>query len=83
MMELPLVKIGRARQLYNAGYKTVQSITKTRATDLQERVSYLSIKAATQIIEGAKLLILEKIEDLRDEAEDILDGIDMSTLREL
>ena len=83
LMELPLVKIGRARQLYNAGYKTVQSITKTRATDLQERVSYLSIKAATQIIEGAKLLILEKIEDLKDEAEDILDGIDMSTLREL
>lgn len=34
-----------------------------------------------QIIEGAKLLIVEKIENLQDETEDILDGIHMNTLK--
>ncbi|XP_076646413.1 mutagen-sensitive 301 isoform X2 [Halictus rubicundus] len=80
LMELPLVKIGRARQLYNAGYKTLQCIAKVKATDLQERIPYLSKKASIQIVEAAKLLILKKIEDLQDETEDILDGIDMNTL---
>ncbi|XP_076767042.1 mutagen-sensitive 301 [Xylocopa sonorina] len=81
LMDLPLVKIGRARQLYNAGYKTVQCVAKAEPIDLQEKIPYLNKKTATQIIESAKLLIIGKVEDLRDETEDILDGINMSTLR--
>ncbi|CAL7945074.1 unnamed protein product [Xylocopa violacea] len=81
LMDLPLVKIGRARQLYNAGFKTVQDIAKAQPIDLKEKIPYLSKKAAIQIIESAKLLIIGKVEDLRDETEDILDGINMSTLR--
>ncbi|XP_076295876.1 helicase POLQ-like [Lasioglossum baleicum] len=80
LMELPLVKIGRARQLYNAGYKTLQCIAKVEPIDLQERIPYLSKKASIKIVEAAKLLILKKIEDLRDETEDILDGLNMSIL---
>ncbi|XP_076249291.1 mutagen-sensitive 301 [Calliopsis andreniformis] len=83
LMELPLVKIGRARQLYNAGYRTIKCIAKTKINDLQMKIPYLSKRAAQQIIEAAKLLILEKIEDLKDEADDFLDDIDVNTLREL
>ncbi|XP_076626865.1 mutagen-sensitive 301 isoform X2 [Colletes latitarsis] len=81
LMELPLVKIGRARQLYKAGYRTVQCIAKAKPMDLQGSISYLSKNAAIKIIEVAKLLILEKIEDLKDEADDVLDGIHMDTLK--
>ncbi|XP_061931993.1 helicase POLQ-like isoform X1 [Apis cerana] len=81
LMDLPLVKISRARQLYNAGFKTIQAIAKTQPIELQEKIPYLSKKVAMQIIEGAKLLIVEKIENLQDETEDILDGIHVNTLK--
>ncbi|XP_050575371.1 helicase POLQ-like isoform X2 [Bombus affinis] len=81
LMELPLVKIGRARQLYNAGFKTMQCIAKAQPMDLQEKIPYLSKKTARRIIEAAKLRIMEKIEDLKEEREDILDGIHMNVLK--
>uniref|UniRef100_V9IK62 Helicase POLQ-like n=1 Tax=Apis cerana TaxID=7461 RepID=V9IK62_APICE len=81
LMDLPLVKISRARQLYNAGFKTIQAIAKTQPIELQEKIPYLSKKVAMQIIEGAKLLIVEKIENLQDETEDILDGIHVNTFK--
>ncbi|XP_060824355.1 helicase POLQ-like isoform X2 [Bombus pascuorum] len=81
LMDLPLVKIGRARQLYNAGFKTMQCIAKAQPMDLQEKIPYLSKKTARRIIEAAKLRIVEKIEDLKEEREDILDGIHMNVLK--
>ncbi|XP_043520738.1 helicase POLQ-like [Frieseomelitta varia] len=75
LMDLPLVKIGRARQLYNAGFRTVQIIAKAQPTDLQNKIPYLSKKTATQIIAAAKLQIVEKLEDLKEETQNILDGI--------
>nr|XP_012145725.1 PREDICTED: helicase POLQ-like isoform X2 [Megachile rotundata] len=81
LMDLPLVKIGRARQLYNAGFKTVQCIAKVQPKELLEKVPYLSKKTATHIIEAAKLIILEKIQNLEEETEDILDGINIKNLK--
>ncbi|EFN77230.1 ATP-dependent DNA helicase HEL308 [Harpegnathos saltator] len=80
LMELPSVKIGRARQLYKAGYKSLQSIAKADSKVLQEQIPYLSNKIVAQIIAAAKLLILQKAEDLKDECENVLDGINMSQL---
>ncbi|XP_012054135.1 PREDICTED: helicase POLQ-like [Atta cephalotes] len=80
LMELPSVKIGRARQLYKAGYKTLQSIAKADSKEIKKNIPYLSNKIVTQIIAAAKLLILQRAEDLKDEREDILDGIDISQI---
>ncbi|KAM0724825.1 Helicase POLQ-like [Formica fusca] len=80
LMELPSVKIGRARQLYKAGYKNLQSIAKADAREIKEKIPYLSNKMVMQIITAAKLLILQRAEDLKDEWEDILDGIHMSQI---
>ncbi|XP_032687366.1 helicase POLQ-like isoform X2 [Odontomachus brunneus] len=80
LMELPSVKIGRARQLYKAGYKTLQSIAKANPRDLKEQIPYLNNKIVAQIIAAAKLLILQKVEDLKDECENILDGINVSQI---
>ncbi|XP_020293025.1 helicase POLQ-like [Pseudomyrmex gracilis] len=80
LMELPSVKIGRARQLYKAGYKTLQSIAKANPKEIKEKIPYLTNKMVGQIIAAAKLLILQRAEDLKDECEDVLDGINFSQL---
>ncbi|KOX69175.1 Helicase POLQ-like [Melipona quadrifasciata] len=80
LMDLPSVKIGRARQLYNAGFKTIQIIAKAQPMDLQNKIPYLSKKTATQIIAAAKLHIVEKLEDLKDETQNVLDGIHVNNL---
>ncbi|CAG9859361.1 unnamed protein product [Phyllotreta striolata] len=76
LMDLPSVKQGRAKQLYNAGYKTLSSIAKANVNDLVEKVEFMSRKVADQLIAAAKMLLLERVENLREQAEDVLDGIE-------
>ncbi|CAB0031691.1 unnamed protein product [Trichogramma brassicae] len=77
LMDLPYVKIGRAKQLYKAGYKTLQSIAKAKPKDLMNDIDNLSKKVVSQIISAAKLILMEKVENLRDEVEEVLDGLEM------
>ncbi|XP_012280090.1 helicase POLQ-like [Orussus abietinus] len=77
LMELPSVKVGRARQLYNAGYKTLKSIAQADGKELYTKIEHLPKKTAAQIIAAANLLLLEKVESLRDEAEEVLEGLDI------
>ncbi|XP_008190461.2 helicase POLQ-like isoform X1 [Tribolium castaneum] len=76
LMQLPAVKQSRARQLYNAGYKSIRSIAAANADSLVESIEYLPRRVAKQLIAAAKMLMLEKVENLREEAEDVLDGIE-------
>ncbi|XP_066600630.1 helicase POLQ-like isoform X2 [Prorops nasuta] len=75
LMELPGVKIGRAYQLFNAGYKTLQNVASADPKALQETVKYMSKRSVKQMIASAHLLILQKVEDLRDEAAHVLQAI--------
>jgi len=54
---------GRARQLYKAGYKTLQSIAKADSKEIKKNIPYLSNKIVTQIIAAAKVshIIYKKI----------------------
>ncbi|KAK4883652.1 hypothetical protein RN001_006971 [Aquatica leii] len=76
LMELPAVKQARAKQLFQAGFKNLQSIAKADPEDLLQAVEFMSRKVANQLIAAAKMLLVEKVENLREEAEDVLDGID-------
>ncbi|KAJ8914593.1 hypothetical protein NQ315_017298, partial [Exocentrus adspersus] len=69
-------EVSRAKQLYNAGYKTLQSIAKANATDLVENIEFMSRRVANQLIAASKMLLLERVENLREEAEDVLDGVE-------
>ncbi|XP_044758071.1 helicase POLQ-like [Coccinella septempunctata] len=75
LMELPAVKQSRAKQLFNAGYKTLHSIAKANVEDLIRDIEYLNRRVAVQLISAAKMLLLEKVENLREEAEDVLNGV--------
>ena len=77
LLDLPGVKIGRAKQLHSAGLLTVGDISRSKAKDLVDKVDHLSYKAATSIIQAAKLIVREKVEALRDEAE--MASLDLSS----
>ncbi|KAL2744268.1 helicase POLQ-like isoform X3 [Vespula maculifrons] len=81
LLELPTVKMGRAYQLYNAGYRTLQSIAKANPYEMQEKIQYLTKRTAIQIITAANLLVLERVENLKDEVENILEDIDLSNIK--
>ena len=69
LLDLPGVKAGRARQLHSAGFTGVGDIARAQPRDLVEKVEHLGYKAAQSIIQGAKLIMLERVETLRDQAE--------------
>ncbi|XP_071452679.1 helicase POLQ-like [Hetaerina americana] len=75
LMDLPAVKRGRARQLYNAGFKTLGDVANSTPQQLVNSIDHMPRKVAQQIIAAAKLILLEKVESLREEAEDVLDGL--------
>ncbi|XP_064481945.1 helicase POLQ-like [Ornithodoros turicata] len=75
LMELPSVKRGRARQLYQAGFKTLVLIARAEAKDLVDKIDHMPRKVASQIISAAKLILLKKAEDLQEEAEDMVEGL--------
>ena len=69
LLDLPGVKIGRARQLHAAGFTSPADIARSQPKHLVCSIEHLSHKAAGALVQAAKLMVLEKIEALRDEAE--------------
>ncbi|KAG6447834.1 helicase POLQ-like isoform X2 [Manduca sexta] len=77
LMDLPAVKKGRALQLMRAGYKRIEDIAKASPNDLMTSISHLSKTAATQLISAARLMLIEKVENLRAEAEEVMEELKM------
>ncbi|XP_077972080.1 helicase POLQ-like [Styela clava] len=71
LMEIPGVKIARAKQLFNSGFKSLAQIAKSEANNLVKNIEHLSKRQALQIIASAKVLLKEKIEELQAEAEEL------------
>lgn len=47
----------RARQLYAAGFKTLEDVAKTRPMTLVNSVEFMPFKVATEIISAAKVCL--------------------------
>ncbi|XP_043192767.1 helicase POLQ-like [Amphibalanus amphitrite] len=75
LLELPAVKQGRARALYAAGYRTLADVANADPEALVRTLDHLPRRVARQIVDSAKMLLLEKAEALQEEAEFLLDGI--------
>lgn len=75
LMELPSVAKGRARLLYKAGFRSLTDIAKTNPEELVSRVEHLPRRIAQQMIAAAKVLIYEKADALRDEADLLLEMV--------
>lgn len=60
-------------QLYTAGFKKVEDVARAKPNDLLNAVDHLSRRVADQLIAAAKVMVLEKLENLREEVKDCLD----------
>ncbi|XP_053453735.1 helicase POLQ-like isoform X2 [Nycticebus coucang] len=72
LMEVTGVLEGRAKQLYNAGYKSLTHLANADPEVLIRTVDHLSRRQAKQIISSAKMLLHEKAEALQEEVEELL-----------
>ncbi|CAB1352929.1 unnamed protein product [Coregonus sp. 'balchen'] len=72
LMEVAGVMEGRAKQLYNAGYKTLAHLANADPNVLVKTVENLFKKQANQIVASAKMLLNEKADALQEEVDDLL-----------
>ncbi|MFT7815338.1 helicase POLQ-like [Arapaima gigas] len=72
LMEVAGVLEFRAKQLYNAGYKTLAHLANADPSLLVRTVQNLSRKQANQIVASAKMLLTEKAEALQEEVNNML-----------
>ncbi|KAL0965703.1 hypothetical protein UPYG_G00284640 [Umbra pygmaea] len=72
LMEVTGVMEGRAKQLYNAGYKTLSHLANADPNVLVKSVENLFKKQANQIVASAKMLLTEKADALQEEVDDML-----------
>uniref|UniRef100_A0A8C6E532 Helicase, POLQ like n=1 Tax=Moschus moschiferus TaxID=68415 RepID=A0A8C6E532_MOSMO len=72
LMEVTGVLEGRARQLYNAGYKSLTHLANANPEVLISTIDHLSRRQAKQIVSSAKMLLHEKAEALQEEVEELL-----------
>ncbi|KAM9263815.1 helicase POLQ-like isoform 1-T1 [Cariama cristata] len=72
LMEVAGVLEARAKQLYNAGYKTLAHLANANPETLVKMIEHLSRRQAKQIVSSAKMLLSEKAEALQEEVEELL-----------
>ncbi|XP_058067138.1 helicase POLQ-like [Anopheles bellator] len=72
LMELPSVKLGRAKQLYRAGYTSLASIARAKSKELVETIEHLNYRTANHLILSAKAKLMEQVDALREQAEEYL-----------
>ncbi|NXT35232.1 HELQ Helicase, partial [Pelecanoides urinatrix] len=72
LMEVAGVLEARAKQLYNAGYKTLAHLANANPETMVKMIEHLSRRQAKQIVSSAKMLLSEKAEALQEEVEELL-----------
>ncbi|CAH0717498.1 unnamed protein product, partial [Brenthis ino] len=93
LMELPAVKKvhfisiiiyetyvceqARALQLLRAGYRSVEEVARAAPARLAAALPHLSRSAAEHLVSAAKVMLIEKVENLRAEAEDVMEGLNL------
>lgn len=75
LMELPTVRLARARQLYSQGYKTLGVLAKADPEKLVNDIPRLTRRHAVQMISAAKALVVEKLNNIQELAQDVVQGV--------
>ncbi|XP_031628246.1 helicase POLQ-like [Contarinia nasturtii] len=73
LMQLPSVKMGRAKQLYNAGYKKIEDVARAKPKELVDNIEHMTNRLANQLVSAAKVMLLEKLENLQEEAQECME----------
>lgn len=83
LLELPAVSKGRARLLYNAGFRSLTDVAKSNPDELVSRVKHLSKQAAHHMIAAARVRVYDKVNSLRDEANSLLEMLPKTQMKSL
>lgn len=75
LLALPCVANGRARLLYDAGFRSLIDVAKSDPDQLVRRIDHLPKTIAHYMVSTARLLVLDKVDMLRDEADSLLEFI--------
>lgn len=67
LMELPGVKVARAKQLFNSGLKDVKAVAKAKDTELMSVIDKLTQWQARNMIQAAKHLLKSRADELEEE----------------
>ncbi|XP_017074147.1 helicase POLQ-like [Drosophila eugracilis] len=78
LMELPLVKINRAKQLYAAGFQTIEDIAKVKPAVLVQSLEHMPLRVAKEIVSAAKIILMKKLDHLEEETENLKNCLEKS-----
>lgn len=71
LMDLPAVRLGRAKQLFAKGFRTIELIAKADPEELVNAVEMLSKRQAKQIVSAAIVMVKDKMEMMQEEVENL------------
>lgn len=69
LLQLPYVKTGRAKQLFNAGFKTLEDIAVAKPSQLRNCFDKIHMKACSDMIKYAKQVFSDRADVLRAETD--------------
>ncbi|KAM6900993.1 helicase POLQ-like isoform 2-T3 [Lycodopsis pacificus] len=72
LMEVSGVMESRAKQLYNAGYRTLTHLANADPSVLSHTIEHLLKKHANQIVASAKMLLSDRASALQEEVDELL-----------
>ncbi|CAG9797215.1 unnamed protein product [Chironomus riparius] len=65
LMELPGIKIGRAKLMYKEGIRTVCDVAALTPEDLVKSVKTISLRQARQVVRAAKHVVVEELDNIK------------------
>lgn len=63
LMELPSVKIGRAKMMYAAGIKSIMDVAALSPEDFTRTIKFINVQQATRVIRAAKYMLRTEFDD--------------------
>ena len=75
LLDLPFVKLGRAKLLYNAGYQTITDIARAKVDEIVKNVEHVLPGQARMIISGAKKILIDQADELHEKANHLTTSI--------
>lgn len=63
LMELPSVKIGRAKMMYAAGIKSIMDVAALTPEEFSRTIKFINVQQATRVIRAAKYMLRTEFDD--------------------
>lgn len=73
LMELPNVKLGRAKMMYKAGIKSIMDVAALTPEEFSSTIKFINIQQATKVIKAAKYMLQNEFDDNNERLNEMRD----------